>query len=168
MSESTLSRRISEFVGVALFALALIWLISLVTHEASDPVWFFTTNATHPPANFAGRVGAFISELSLQLFGYAAYLIPAIIAVAGWHYFWCQTPDAAYTKITGIVLLLSCASAFLSLVFGETEVAGKTFYSGGSIGTWLGRALSEYLNRTGSLIVLLTMMSKIPVPGYPL
>ena len=158
MPESTLSRRISEFVGVALFALALIWLISLVTHEPSDSVWFFTTDGAHAPANFAGRVGAFISELSLQLLGYAAYLIPAMIAVAGWHYFWCQTPDAVYTKLTGIGLLLSCASAFLSLVFGETEVGGKTFYAGGSIGTWLGQALSEYLNRTGSLIVLLTFI----------
>jgi len=158
LSESTLSRRISEFVGVALFAMALIWLISLVTHEASDPVWFFTTGGTHAPANFAGRVGAFLSELSLQLFGYAAYLIPAVIAIAGWHYFWCQTPDAAYTKLTGIALLLSCASAFLSLVFGDTDVAGKTVFAGGSIGTWLGRLLSEYLNRTGSLIVLLTFI----------
>ena len=158
MPESTLSRRISEFAGVALFALALIWLISLVTHEPGDPVWFFTTDGVHAPANFAGRVGAFISELSLQLFGYAAYLIPAVIAVAGWHYFWCQTPDAVYTKLTGIALLLSCASAFLSLVFGETEVGGKTFYAGGTIGTWLGEAMSEYLNRTGSLIVLLTFI----------
>src|SRR5262245_2669500 len=145
-------------MGVALFALALIWLISLVTHEAGDPVWFFTTDAAHAPANFAGRVGAFLSELSLQLFGYAAYLIPAVIAVAGWHYFWCQRPDAAYTKITGIALLLSCASAFLSLVFGETDVAGRTFFAGGSIGSWLGQELSEYLNRTGSLIVLLTFI----------
>jgi S-DNA-T family DNA segregation ATPase FtsK/SpoIIIE len=158
LAESTLSRRISEFVGVALFALALIWLISLVTHEASDPVWFFTTGGTHAPANFAGRVGAFLSELSLQLFGYAAYLIPAVIAIAGWHYFWCQTPDAAYTKLTGIALLLSCASGFLSLVFGDADVAGKTVFAGGSIGTWLGRLLSEYLNRTGSLIVLLTFI----------
>ena len=158
MPESTLSRRISEFAGVALFALALIWLISLVTHEPGDPVWFFTTDGVHAPANFAGRVGAFISELSLQLFGYAAYLIPVVIAVAGWHYFWCQTPDAVYTKLTGIALLLSCASAFLSLVFGETEVGGKTFYAGGTIGTWLGQAMSEYLNRTGSLIVLLTFI----------
>ena len=158
MPESTLSRRISEFAGVALFALALIWLISLVTHEPGDPVWFFTTDGVHAPANFAGRVGAFISELSLQLFGYAAYLIPAVIAVAGWHYFWCQTPDAVYTKLTGIALLLSCSSAFLSLVFGETEVGGKTFYAGGTIGTWLGQAMSEYLNRTGSLIVLLTFI----------
>jgi hypothetical protein len=38
MAESNLSRRISEFVGVALFALALIWLISLVTYEPTDPV----------------------------------------------------------------------------------------------------------------------------------
>jgi S-DNA-T family DNA segregation ATPase FtsK/SpoIIIE len=153
-----LSRRISEFVGVALFALALIWLISLVTHDPTDPVWFFTTGASHPPVNFVGRVGAFLSELSFQLLGYAAYLIPAVIAVAGWHYFWCQTPDAAYTKLTGIALLFSCSSAFLSLVFGSTELAGKTFYAGGSIGRAFGLVMSEYLNRTGSLIVLLTMM----------
>ena len=48
MSDSTLSRRISEFVGVALFALALIWLIALVTYEPTDPVWFFTTDAALP------------------------------------------------------------------------------------------------------------------------
>ena len=158
MSDSTLSRRISEFAGVALFALALIWLISLVTHDATDPVWFFTTDAGHPPVNFVGRVGAFLSELSFQLFGYAAYLIPAVSAVLGWHYFWCQTPDAAYTKLTGVSLLFGCASAFLSLVFGSTEVAGKTFYAGGSIGRGFGSVMSEYLNRTGSLIVLLTLM----------
>ena len=158
MSESTLSRRISEFVGVALFALALIWLISLVTHDPTDPVWFFTTGASHPPANFVGRVGAFLSELSFQLLGYAAYVIPAVIGVAGWHYFWCQKPDAAYTKLTGVALLFGCSSAFLSLVFGSTEVAGKTFHAGGSIGRGLGLLMSEYLNRTGSLIVLLTMM----------
>jgi S-DNA-T family DNA segregation ATPase FtsK/SpoIIIE len=153
-----LSRRISEFVGVALFALALIWLISLVTHDPTDPVWFFTTGTSHPPANFVGRVGAFLSELSFQLLGYAAYLIPAVIGVAGWHYFWCQTPDAAYTKLTGVTLLFACSSAFLSLVFGSTEAAGKTFHAGGSIGRGFGVFMSDYLNRTGSLIVLLTLM----------
>src|ERR1051325_128632 len=115
MSESTLSRRISEFLGVALFALALIWLIALVTYEPTDPVWFFTTGALHPPANFAGRIGAFIAELSFQLFGYGGYLLPAFIGIVGWHYFWCQTPDAAYTKITGVALFFGCASTFLSL-----------------------------------------------------
>jgi S-DNA-T family DNA segregation ATPase FtsK/SpoIIIE len=156
--ESKLSRRISEFLGVALFALALTWLIALVTYEPTDPVWFFTTQTTHPPVNFIGRVGAFLSELSFQLVGYAAYLIPAVIAVMGWHYFWCQSLDAAYTKLVGVTLLFSCASAFLSLAFGSTDVAGKTYRAGGWIGTWLGAWLTDYLNRTGSVIVILTLM----------
>jgi DNA segregation ATPase FtsK/SpoIIIE, S-DNA-T family len=158
MPQSTLSRRISEFLGVALFALALIWLISLVTYEPTDPVWFFTTDAVHPPANFVGRVGAFLSELSFQLLGYAAYLIPAAMAWAGWYYFWCQPFDAIYTKAFGIALLLACSSAFLSLVFGSAEVSGKTFEAGGSIGAWLGAWSAEYFNRTGSIIVILTFI----------
>src|SRR4051812_15188044 len=138
MAESHLSRRISEFLGVAFFALALIWLISLVTYEPTDPVWFFTTGATHAPANFVGRVGAFLAELSFQLFGYSSYLVPAVIGVIGWHYFWCQPPDAVYTKGVGVTLLFACTTSFLSLAFGSTDVGGKTFYAGGSVGTWLG------------------------------
>ena len=159
MSQSTLSRRISEFVGVALFALALIWLIALVTYEPTDPVWFFTTDSPQPPANFVGRVGAFLAELSFQLFGYAAYLLPLIVGIVGWHYFWCQPLDAAYTKLFGVTLFCCCTSAFLSLLFGTGDVAGDSFQPGGSIGTWLEAALSDYLNRTGSLIALLTMMT---------
>ena len=158
MAASSISRRISEFVGVALFAMALIWLISLVTYEPSDPVWFFTTGVSHPPANFVGRVGAFLAELSFQLFGYGAYFLPGALGVVGWHYFWCQTPDAAYTKAFGGMLLLICASAFFSLVLGSTELAAKTFDAGGTVGAGLGLALAEYLNRTGSIIVLLTAM----------
>jgi S-DNA-T family DNA segregation ATPase FtsK/SpoIIIE len=155
---SALSRRLSEFLGVALFAAALIWLIALATHEPTDPVWFFTTGGADAPVNFAGRVGAFLSELSFQLVGYAAYLLPAAVAVAGWHYFWCEWPEAKYTKLTGVTMFLACACAFLSLVFGSAEVAGKTFHAGGSAGLWLGGWLAEYLNRAGSVIVLLTLM----------
>jgi len=158
VTESTLSRRLSEFLGVALFALALIWLISLVTYEPTDPVWFFTTGALHPPANFVGRVGAFLSELSFQLFGYGAYLVPAVIAWGGWYYFWCQPFDAIYTKLVGSALFVGCSSGFLSLVFGSADVSGKTFDAGGSLGAWLGSWFAEYLNRTGSIIVLLTLI----------
>jgi S-DNA-T family DNA segregation ATPase FtsK/SpoIIIE len=158
VAESTLSRRISEFLGVALFALGLIWLIALVTYEPTDPVWFFTTAAAHPPANFVGRVGAFLAELSFQVFGYASYLMPAVIGVMGWHYFWCQRFDAAYTKLVGVTLLFACFSAFLSLVLRSAEVDGKAFHAGGSVGHWLAGWLADYLNRTGSVIVVLTLM----------
>ncbi|HEX2459982.1 MAG TPA: DNA translocase FtsK, partial [Vicinamibacterales bacterium] len=93
------------------------------------------------------------------LFGYAAYLLPLIVGIVGWHYFWCQPLDAAYTKLFGVTLFCCCTSAFLSLLFGAGDVAGESFQPGGSIGTWLEAALSDYLNRTGSLIALLTMMT---------
>jgi len=155
---STVSRRASEFVGVALFAAALIWIISLASYEPSDPVWFFSTGAHAAPANFAGRVGAFVAELSFQLFGYASYLIPASMVIIGWNFFWCRSLDAAATKATGAALLFGCISAFLSLSFGTLDVSGKSFRAGGYAGEFLAAEMSEYLNRTGSVIVIVTLI----------
>jgi DNA segregation ATPase FtsK/SpoIIIE, S-DNA-T family len=158
VSRSTVSRRLSEFVGVALFAAALIWIISLASYEPADPVWFFSSGAHTVPANFAGRVGAFLAELSFQLFGYASYLIPAVMVISGWNYFWCRTLDAPGTKVTGAALLVGCTSAFLSLVFHRLEVSGKPFRAGGYVGEFLAKAMSDYLNRTGAMIVILTLI----------
>jgi S-DNA-T family DNA segregation ATPase FtsK/SpoIIIE len=157
-SASALSRRVSEFLGVALFATALIWLIALASYNAADPVWFFNTGSDVAPTNFAGRVGAFVGELSYQMLGYSAYLMPLIGVVIGWHYFWCRTLDAAYTKVMGAVLLVGCISSFLSLAFGTLEVGGKEFRAGGYIGDRLAAVLAEYLNRTGSIILILTLL----------
>jgi S-DNA-T family DNA segregation ATPase FtsK/SpoIIIE len=158
LASSALSRRVSEFLGVALFAVALIWLISLASYTASDPVWFFNTGSELPPANFAGRIGAFTGELSYQMLGYAAYLIPLVLLVVGWNYFWCRTLDAAYTKLMGALLLFSCTSSFLSLAFGSLDVGGKDFRAGGYLGDRLAAFLAEYLNRTGSIILILTLL----------
>jgi DNA segregation ATPase FtsK/SpoIIIE, S-DNA-T family len=155
---SKASRRVSEFVGVALFAAALIWIVSLASYEPADAVWFFSSGSHAAPANFAGRVGAFLAEFSFQLFGYASYLIPAAFVIVGWHYFWCRALDAAGTKATGAVLLVASISAFLSLVFGTVDVSGKPFRAGGSTGQFLANQMSEYLARTGSLIVILTLI----------
>ena len=125
MADSTLSRRLSEFIGVALFALSLFWLVALASYSASDPAWFFNTGSEGPPANLAGRLGAFMAELSYQLVGYAAYLVPVVLAVIGWHYFWCRVLDAAYTKLIGAALLLSCVAAFTALAFGTGSTPSK-------------------------------------------
>ena len=157
-SGSALSRRVSEVVGVALFAVALIWLIALATYDPNDPVWFFSTGTHEVPANFAGRVGAFLGELSFQVLGYASYLIPAMIAVAGWHYFWCRAIDAIYTKLVGAAMLFACGSAFLGLTLGRVDFGPRAFRAGGYLGEWLGGFMSEYLSRTGSVIVILALM----------
>ncbi|HJO37204.1 MAG: DNA translocase FtsK 4TM domain-containing protein [Vicinamibacterales bacterium] len=158
MLGSWLSRRTSEFLGVAFFATALIWLIALTTYDSSDPVWFFSAGGPDAPSNFAGRVGAFLAELSYQLLGYAAYVIPAVVATIGWHAFWCRRVDAAYTKVVGALLLVACLASFLTLAFGTVSLSGTTMQAGGTAGAWLAGGLAEYLNRTGSIIFILTAL----------
>jgi len=155
---STVSRRVREFVGVALFAAALIWIIALASYEPTDPAWFFSTGMHAAPANFAGRVGAFLAELSFQLFGYASYLIPAAMVIVGWNSFWCRSLDAVVTKAIGAGMLFVCLSTFLGLIFGTLEASGKSFRAGGYAGEFLATQMSEYLNRTGSVIVVLTLI----------
>ena len=157
-SSSALSRRISEFVGVLSFAVALLWLIALATYNPADPAWFFNTGAIQPATNLAGRAGAFVAELSHQTLGYAAYLFPVLAAVVGWCRFWCTPIDALYTKIVGVVLLLCSAASFLSLALASARVTGSTFEPGGWIGDQLAGALAASFNRTGSLIIILTAL----------
>ena len=79
MATSWVSHRMNEFLGVASFAGALIWLIALTSYDAADPVWWFKTAGPEGIQNFVGPVGAFLAEISYQVLGYASYLIPVLL-----------------------------------------------------------------------------------------
>jgi len=147
------SRRLSELLGVGLFGLSLLWLIALATYEPADPAWFFSAASPAPPANFVGRVGAFLSELSFQLLGYASYVVPAVAAIAGWQSFWCRQVDAVYTKIVGLGLIVGSMTSFLSLAFGRGQLDSTALLPGGWMGQGLADMLRQYFNTSGSLIV---------------
>ena len=159
MAGSTLSRRLSEVVGVALFALSLLWLIALVSYSPSDPVWFFNTGSDLPPANFAGRVGAFLAELSFQLVGYAAYLAPVIVAVDRLALFLVQRPRCALHQglRRGAALRLHRGVPVAGVRRAGHLPARSSAPAATSARRW--RACSsDYLNRTGSIILILTLL----------
>jgi S-DNA-T family DNA segregation ATPase FtsK/SpoIIIE len=161
LADSFVSRRLSEFAGVALFALALLWLIALVTYTASDPVWFFNDQGARDVANFAGRIGAFLAVVSYQLVGYTAMVIPLALGFLAWHYFWCTEIDAGYTKLAGALLFVGCLGALLSLFAGALDpgASTRTFAPGGVIGQIVATGLIAALNRTGAAILLLTLLA---------
>ncbi len=142
MSRSTLSRRISEFLGVALFAASLFWFVALATYDPTDPVWFFSAGSQETASNFAGQVGAFLAELSYQIVGFTAYLLPLVVAALGWHFFWCRSNDSLYTKGAATGLILCCSASFLSLAFGPGLPTSRSFQVGGYLGSWLAVSLA--------------------------
>ncbi len=159
MADSVVSRRLSEILGVALFATALLWMISLVSFSASDPAWFFNSASSAEVANFAGRVGAFLAVVSFQLLGYAAYLLPVTLGVIGWHAFWCHDVDARGTKVTGAALVLLCLAGLVALAATAFDSSTRPFRPGGVIGELTASGLAAYLNRTGAAIFLLAGMA---------
>jgi S-DNA-T family DNA segregation ATPase FtsK/SpoIIIE len=147
----------NEFTGVVLFAAALIWFIALATYSQSDPVWFFNNIAADDVENFAGRFGAFVALASMQVVGYSAYLLPVVLGVVGWHYFWCQQVDAAYTKLFGAGLFVVCLSGLFALAWSAFG-AGDGAAWGGLLGSTTAALLRGFLNRTGAAISLLTLL----------
>ncbi len=81
-----------------------------------------------------------------------------LAAIVGWCRFWCTPIDALYTKIVGVVLLLSSTASFLSLALAAARESGVSFEPGGWIGDQLAGALAASFNRTGSLIIILTAL----------
>jgi S-DNA-T family DNA segregation ATPase FtsK/SpoIIIE len=135
-----------------------LWLVALASYSATDPVLFFSTPTNAQPLNFAGRVGAFLSELSFQVFGYAAYLAPPILVVIGWHYFWVRALRAPLTKAIGAAVLFTSVSGLLSIAFERLHIGGKLFPAGGVVGQMVAGMFMPALNRTGSLILLLSVL----------
>ena len=156
---SALSRRVSEVVGVALFA-ARADLADRARQLRAERSGVVLQHGHRERRRISsGRVGAFLAELSFQLLGYGSYLLPAVIVVAGWHYFWCRRIEAVYTKMIGAALVLACTSAFMSLALGSVDVGDRPFRAGGYLGEFLAGMMAEYLSRTGSIIVILTLLS---------
>jgi DNA segregation ATPase FtsK/SpoIIIE, S-DNA-T family len=163
---SSASRRASEVTGLVLFTLALIWLMGLASYNVYDPAWLLNLPSERTDtSNLVGPIGAFLSGWTFQFFGYAAWLLPLSMAVAAWHFFWCRPLAAGYTKLLGGTLLLVCSSAFLSLTFdrltppvscGAPAAADVSAWN--TLGCSVSSLMSAYLNRTGSVIVLMALM----------
>ena len=153
------STRLAEFVGLCLFALALLLLIGLVTYNPHDPAPFFKAGASGPARNFIGPVGAFLAEMLIpQLLGIAALLIPMVLGIAGWKLFWCRPIEAPYTKAAGLVVLQLALCAFLALTFTTLTLEGEPIRAGGAVGELLAAMLLGSFNRMGAYIVVATSL----------
>jgi DNA segregation ATPase FtsK/SpoIIIE, S-DNA-T family len=158
-SDGKRNTKVSEFLGLTSLAVALMLLISLATYGPKDPAPFFKAGAVGPARNFIGPMGAFLAELLVnQLFGMAAMILPLVLGILGWKLFWCRPIDAPYTKTSGLALLVTAVTAFLTLTFGTVSVEGEPVRAGGAVGELVSAILTASFNRTGAYILVATGM----------
>ncbi len=137
-------------------AFALFMVLALLSFDPADPGWAQTGYQT-PVRNLGGAVGAYLSDLLLNLFGLVAYSLPFVVAVVGWLLFqkFHQIMELDYLTL-GLKLV-----GFFMFYLGITSLASMNFddvfyfSAGGILGDVLSKTLLPYFSFVGSTLLFL-------------
>ncbi|WP_268748162.1 DNA translocase FtsK [Methyloterricola oryzae] len=155
---ATLSRGLRETGFMAYVAVALFFLISLITFAPSDAGWSHSGTGK-AIVNGGGAVGAWISDLSLSLLGITAFLIPLLLAGYGHSIYkgrHTATPATFLTQVLrwfGLVLALIAGAglADLHILRVPLPLPGTT---GGILGQEMADLLMDDFGRTGASVLM--------------
>lgn len=148
--------RLNEAAAVVFLLAALFLLFSLVSYHPLDPSWN-TAAGPGKPVNLTGRFGAFLADVLLQGFGLAAYLVPVLLAMLGWHWLRSNPIPAGPVRLAGAVLLVLSLASGVSLAPDWRPVAG-VLPAGGLLGHLLAGELLEQFNPMGAFLVTVAVL----------
>jgi len=147
------SRR-NEIIAIALFALGLLLSLCLVFFNPDDSS--LNSVGGRETHNLVGPVGAYVSDLLLQTFGIASYLLPLLFFLAAWRRFRTRRIHAPVSRIIGLVTLLLSVSAILALGSLPLLFDGRV-RAGGFLGALIADNLAGALNGVGAFVLLLAI-----------
>ncbi len=161
-------RRHRLWRDLALIAIApalLYLLASLFTYSANDPGWSQTGSVVAPIQNMGGRVGAWIADVLLQLFGYVAFLLPLVLGAVAWMALFGLKREGRgegeldpALRLVGLVGFVIAATGFLHVRLYVGDVAD----AGGILGKLVGNSLSAGFGALGAnLFVLVLLLTSI-------
>jgi len=141
--------------GLLFFSVfAMFIMLALFSFDPADPGWAQTGYQT-PIKNLGGSVGAYLSDLLLNLFGFIAYSLPFIVAIVGWLLF---QKFHQLMQLDYLTLALKLIG-FLMFYLGITSLASMNFddlfyfSAGGILGDVLSETLLPYFSFVGSTLV---------------
>ena len=148
---------------------AMFMMLALFSFDPADPGWAQTGYQTEV-RNLGGSVGAYLSDLFLNLFGLIAYSLPFVIAIVGWLLF-----QRFHVLLTLDYLTLGLKLiGFFMFYLGVTSLASMNFddifyfSAGGILGDVLSKTLLPYFSFVGStlLFLLFTCAGFVLLTGF--
>jgi DNA segregation ATPase FtsK/SpoIIIE, S-DNA-T family len=147
--------RSDEVIGVLLLMTTVFLMAALLSYSSSDPS-FNTVSPEVQPHNLIGRVGSHLSDILFQILGFIAFLLPIPFLLAGIKKIRARPIEDLFLKTLGFIAVASSLCAGLSM-FELSILSGTNFAPGGLLGTLLAGPLLSSLNRTGSILLLITV-----------
>ncbi len=158
-----------EIIGILLFFLVILTLISLLSFSPADPSINNARAAGHIH-NFFGLFGAHLAGILIGLFGLGAFWIPILLLLTSLHIFGGHSGKAIILTIIGGIILMITTGSLLALKHNHIIIFGSKFSSGGIIGIPLKSFLVKYSNTMGGaiILVLLWIIGLILATGFSL
>ena len=154
-------RRLHEGFLIALMAIGVFFLLSLATYHRVDPSWSHQIDQTKI-INAGGRVGAWLSDFLLYVFGYTAYLFP-IFLLYGVYLLYRHQPTVesknrfrflpAFLRVFSFVLVIVSATGLLNLYL-PAKMNLLPYEAGGIIGEVVGDSVLHWFNQLGATVFL--------------
>jgi S-DNA-T family DNA segregation ATPase FtsK/SpoIIIE len=159
-STPTRNRRLNEILGLIVLVVAALLLLALVSYTPSDPS-FNTAGgyATGRPAhNWAGLVGAYVSDASLQIIGVAVFLLPLLLVRLGICWMRSKPAGSPLAKNIGLALWVVFAPVAIALI-PHTARWRHALPLEGVSGRILADGMVHFLNLPGTAIVTALMVA---------
>jgi len=161
----TRNRRLNELLGLLMLVAAGLLLLSIVSYHPSDPSLNTATgfSGPHPAQNWAGIVGAVISDLLLQVEGVTALWFPVLLGMLGFSWMRSRPVGSLSAKLVGAALILTFGPAAIGLIGTALVPSHLHWMHGlpveGLTGRLVADLLVRYLNFPGACIVAITMVA---------
>jgi DNA segregation ATPase FtsK/SpoIIIE, S-DNA-T family len=153
----TRNRRLNEVTGMVLLVAASLLFLALASYRPTDPSFNTVGSAGRQVHNWTGLIGAFLSDLLLQLEGVAAFMVPLLLGVLGWTWLRSRPAGSPTAKVSGVVLYLVFAPAIFGLIPGHLRWMHALPLEG-LTGRLVVDTLVQYLNFPGAAIVIVSMV----------
>ena len=154
----TNNKRLNELVGFLSLIFAALLALALLSYWPHDPAFNVSSAATEagPTRNWIGPVGAYTADILFQIFGFAAFLLPAGLIALGWRWLRSRAIDSQVSTLVGYALLLLSLPSLLSL-WNFWEIRG-TVPPGGLLGSVVSQGMRSGLNFWGATLVEIALL----------
>jgi S-DNA-T family DNA segregation ATPase FtsK/SpoIIIE len=149
----TENKRLNELVGFLCITLAVLMALALISYSPRDVAFNVAAPAPEggPARNWIGPVGSYGADIFFQIFGFAAFLLPAATLILGWRWFRSRAVESPVATLIGYGLLLLSLPTLISLLSFIPAVRGA-IPPGGFVGALVSSGLLASLNR-GAYVV---------------
>jgi DNA segregation ATPase FtsK/SpoIIIE, S-DNA-T family len=150
------NKRFNELIGFLCMTLAILIALALLSYSPKDAAFNVSAPENAATQNWIGPVGAYGSDGLFQVFGFAAFLLPAAILVLGWRWFRSRAIDSQLATVAGFGLLLLSLPTLLSL-WHVWDVRGAV-PPGGLLGELFSSQLRTGFNLWGANLVTVALL----------